>query len=130
MEEESKDTKNFKILLLEDEDALAQLYMRKLTQAGYEVRLFEKADQLLKEIGDYKADLAFLDHALHGENKSGLDVIPALKEVNPEMTIVMLSNYSEFQMEKQAKEAGASDYLLKINTPPSALVSYADKLST
>ena len=128
MEEESKD-KNIKILLLEDENALAQLYLKKLVGAGFEVRLFEEADDLLASLGDYKPDLAFLDHALHGENKSGLDVIPALKEANPNMTIVMLSNYSEFQMEKEAKEAGAADYLLKINTPPSALVNYAEKLN-
>lgn len=129
MPEGRKPKNTVKILLLEDEDVLANLYLKKLEDAGFDVRLYEETDKLLEELGSFNPDIAFLDHALHGENKSGLDVIPALRKQNPKMKIVMLSNYSEFQMEQVARKAGASDYLLKINTPPGILVKHAEKLS-
>lgn len=124
----AKQTSNKKVVLLEDEATLANLYMSKLKEAGFEVMLFEGVDELIRGIDNFKADVAFLDHALHGAEKSGLDVIPALKKSNPKMKVAMLSNYSEFQMEQKAKEAGADDYLLKINTSPATLVSYAEEL--
>jgi len=124
----TKKTAIKKIFLLEDEQALASLYMSKLADAGFEVKLFDEVDKLIEASKSFKADVAFLDQSLHGAKKSGLDVIPSLKECNPKMQIVILSNYSEFQMEKAAKKAGADDYLLKINTSPNALVDYVKKL--
>jgi len=124
------DIRSIKILLLEDEDILAKLYLKKLTEVGFEVRLYEEVKKLLEEVVHYKPDMAFLDHALQGVNKSGLDVIPVLKKVNPAMAIIMLSNYSEFQMKEESRKAGAIDYLLKINTSPATLANYAQRLST
>lgn len=117
-----------KIIFLEDEKALADLYMSKLKEAGFTVELFETAEDLIERCDAIQPEVAFLDQALHGAKKSGLDVIPALKKCNPHMKIIVLSNYSEFQMEKEARKAGADDYLLKLNTPPSALVDYLKKL--
>ena len=117
-----------RIILLEDEDALAILYQKKLLNEGYDVRLYKTTDELLESFKDFNPDLALLDHALHGEKKSGLDIIPILKKQNPSIIIVMLSNYSKFQMEKDARKAGAHDYLLKINTSPAFLVGYVKNL--
>lgn len=116
------------IAFLEDEKALARLYMNKLEEAGYKAKVFETADDLIDKCNSLKPDVAFLDQALHGAEKSGMDVIPSLRKCNPEMKIVILSNYSEFQMKKAAEKAGADDYLLKLDTPPAALVQYLKKL--
>lgn len=117
-----------KVVFLEDEKTLANLYMSKLKEAGFTVELFETAEDLMEKCDSVQPDVAFLDQALHGAKKSGLAVIPSLRKCNPEMKIIVLSNYSEFQMEKEAKKAGADDYLLKLDTPPSALVEYLKKL--
>jgi len=113
-----------KIIFLEDDQNLAKLYVGKLRNAGYQVELCESTDELLKTIADFKPDLAFLDHALHGEGKSGFDVIEPLKKGNPDIKVIMLSNYSDFQMREATLQQGAIDYLVKLNTSPSDLVNY------
>lgn len=118
-----------KVILLEDEETLGRLYHKTMMAAGFDVKLYTDTTKLLKDLSKFVPDIAFLDHALHGESKSGLEVIPELRKRNPKMKIVILSNYSEFQMEQAAKKAGADDYLLKINTPPPALAKYAEKLA-
>lgn len=117
-----------KIILLEDELALAKLYYKKLSEAGHKVKLCTDAKELLDTYKIFNADAAFLDNTLHGEERSGMDLIPVLKKHNPKIKIAMLSNYSEFQMKSAAKKAGANDYLLKISTSPSQLVAYVNKL--
>ncbi len=117
-----------KVIFLEDEKALSKLYVSKLKEAGFKVTLFESAEDLIEKCESIKPDAAILDQALHGAEKSGLDAIPKLRECNPDMKIVIFSNYSEFQMKSEAKKAGADDYLLKLETPPPALVNYLKKL--
>jgi len=117
---------NKKIILLEDEAVLANLYSKALSSAGYEVKHYADTVHLIKEAAQFNADAAFIDQNLSGE--SGVDVIPVLKQINPQIKIAILSNYSEFQMEEEAKKAGADDYLLKINTSPFHLVAYVNKL--
>ena len=129
MPKESKDTKIVKVLLLEDEAALANLYLKKLTEEKFQVRVHSDIDELFEKFDDFDPDIAFLDCSLGRDKKSGVDIIPLLLKKKPDIKIVMLSNYSEFQMEKQAKEAGAVDYLLKINTSPTVLANYAKKLA-
>jgi DNA-binding NtrC family response regulator len=116
------------VIVLEDEEAIGKLYKKKLEEAGFTVKYYQVADKLNKDVKKIKADLAFLDMAIQDGDMSGLDMITVLKEVNPDIKVAMLSNYSEFQMEDEAKKAGADDYLLKINTPPSALAEYASRL--
>ena len=129
MTQKTKAKTKAKIIFLEDEKTLARLYTDKLEQAGFEVISYTDINTLIKDLDTLEADIAFLDYSLHGETMSGADIIPLVRESHLEIKIVMLSNYSEFQMEKEAKEAGADDYLLKINTPPAALVAYAKKLA-
>jgi len=119
-----KKTCKKKILLLEDEKALADFYANRLKEAGHEVKVFTTTKNLLGLCNGFKPDIAFVDHSLAGSEVSGTDAIPTLRECNPNMKIIMLTNYSEFQMKDEAKKAGADDYLLKINTPPEILVSY------
>lgn len=117
-----------KIILLEDEIALANLYYKKLSEAGHEVKLCTEIQELIDSCESFQADAAFLDNTLHGEERSGMDLIPLLKQTNPMIKIAMLSNYSEFQLKTAALKAGANAYLLKINTSPNQLVAYVDQL--
>jgi len=128
MIEESRPSK--KILFLEDEEILGRLYCKKLEEAGYVVRLCKDTDELIDHYESFDADLAFLDQGIKDHHVSGMDMIPILKNKNPNVKIAMLSNYSEFQLKDKAKKAGAHDYLLKINMSPTKLVQYTRKIFT
>ncbi|MCK5605212.1 response regulator [Candidatus Pacearchaeota archaeon] len=117
-----------KIILLEDEITLGSIYKKNLEKAGYEVVWLKSTLDINKTTKEFKADLIILDHGIRDEEKSGLDLIPAFKKKLPQAKIIMLSNYSSFQLEKKALNAGAMHYLVKINTSPSVLGSYVDNL--
>jgi DNA-binding response OmpR family regulator len=119
-------TKN--ILILEDEPVLANIYKKNLESAGYKVKCAESVDEASKLLNEYKPDLALLDHGIKGEEEAGLDFVPKIKGVFPETRIVMLSNYSHFQIQEEAENLGVDDYLVKLNTPPGVLVDYVNKL--
>lgn len=117
-----------KILILEDEPVLANIYKKNLEAAGYTVKCavsVEEASNMLKE---YMPDLALLDHGIRGQEKAGLDFVPELKSLYPEVKIVMLSNYNHHQIQEEAEDAGVDDYLVKLNTSPKDLVNYVEKL--
>jgi len=116
------------ILILEDEPVLANIYKKNLEEAGFNVKCAVSVDEASKLLKDFKPDLSLLDHGIRGEEEAGLDFIPKLKKLFPNAKIVMLSNYSNQQIQKEADEAGVDDYLIKLNTPPKVLVEYVKKL--
>ncbi len=116
------------ILILEDEPILANIYKKNLEAAGFNVKCAVSVDEASKLLSKFKPDLALLDHGIRGEEEAGLDFIPRIKKVLPGVKIVMLSNYSNQQIQEDAKQAGVDDYLIKLNTPPKVLVEYVKKL--
>ncbi|MBU0727826.1 response regulator [Patescibacteria group bacterium] len=117
-----------KILILEDEDVLAKIYKKKLESDGFEVIWVRTTNEAEKQAVKTDIDVFLVDHGIANEERSGLDLIPILKKARPDSEVIMLSNFSDFQLEKEAKEAGASDYLLKIDTTPKKLSAYIKKL--
>ncbi len=117
-----------KILILEDEEILLNLYSKKLEGAGY---IVEKAINVLdarKLIENNKFDLALIDHGLRGQEESGLSFVPQLKHKNPNVKAVILTNFSGNDFEKEARKAGADDLIIKLNMPPSQLPDYLKRL--
>ena len=111
-----------KILLVEDEKLLTDMYKEKLAQAGFEVILAFSAEEGVKLIKKEKIDLVILDILLPKEN--GLFFLREQK-TNPEISsipVVIFSNYDDVDFKKQAKELGAEAYLIKTNITPAELV--------
>jgi DNA-binding response OmpR family regulator len=117
-----------KILILEDEEALGRIYQKKLQEAGYEVNWKQSVEEAEQVAHNFAADLVLVDHGIRGKEKSGLDFLPDLKNLLPHTKVVMLSNYNQPELERAALNAGASAYLVKINTPPKVLVNYVNGL--
>ncbi|MDH5597267.1 MAG: response regulator, partial [Candidatus Peregrinibacteria bacterium] len=80
-----------KIIMLEDEEVLGRMYCRALEGAGFKVKLCQEAEDLVKEYEAFEPHLAFLDHALHGEERRGMQLIETLRSSIPNLIIVMLS---------------------------------------
>jgi two-component system phosphate regulon response regulator PhoB len=60
---------------------------------------------------------------------SGLEVLERLRRAprTAAVPVVILTNFSEPEMMKRGRELGAQDYLIKVDTPPAALVAAARK---
>lgn len=117
-----------KIILLEDEETLGRIYKKKLEAASYEVHWFRTPDKMEKSAKKIKADVVLLDHGIHGKEATGISVLPNIRKALPKAKIIVLSNFSQHQLEATALDAGADAYLVKINMPPVALVAYVKKL--
>ncbi len=111
-----------KILIIEDEKVLAEMYQDKFTQAGYEVNLFFSAEEGLEFIKENKPDLILLDILLPKEN--GIQFLKKLKSF-PEIAgipVVAFSNYDDPKTKKEAFELGVKDYLIKTAYTPAELI--------
>ena|SRR5690606_14178679 len=117
-----------KILILEDEEVLGRVYKKKLESAGFIVEWTRTIDETEKKVRDFKADVILLDHGITGHERAGVDLIGGLRTLLPHSKIIMLSNYSDFELQSKAMYEGADAYLVKINTPPKVLVSYIQGL--
>jgi DNA-binding NarL/FixJ family response regulator len=88
---------------------------------GYEcVSQHSNAEVALKELPDAKPDVVLMDINLPGLN--GVECVRQLKQVLPQVQVVMLTVYEDTEMIFKALTAGATGYLLK-QTPPADLLA-------
>lgn len=102
-----------KILLVEDDTALASVYKSRLELEGFEVSHVANGEDALSSAIAFKPDLIVLDVMMPKIN--GFDVLDILRNT-PETTnvrVVMLTALSQPSDKDRAKELGADDYLVK-----------------
>ena len=102
-----------KILFVEDDDALAGVYLVRLQAEGFDVKRVANGEEALAAATDYKPDLVLLDVMM--PKVSGFDVLDILRNT-PETTnlkVVMLTALSQEADRKRAQDLGVDDYLVK-----------------
>jgi CheY-like chemotaxis protein len=118
-----------KIMLVEDDQMIAEIYQKKFESAGFEVVNAVTGKEVLKYALEDKFDLILLDMVL--PEMSGLDVLKELRS-NPDysrdLKVIVLSNLNKTENEKEAKENGANDYIGKTQYSPSELVAEIQRL--
>lgn len=106
------DTKK-KILLVEDDIALAAVYKSRLELEGFDIREVNNGEEALTAALDYKPDLILLDAMM--PKISGFDVLDILRNT-PEtahIRIIMLTALSQPKDKERAEALGVDDYLVK-----------------
>lgn len=110
-----------RILLIEDEAIIRELYEKVLTEAGYELSFAFDGESGIEKAGKGKYDLILLDIML--PKRTGLDVLKELKTVSKnKVPIYMLTNLGQESVMKEAYSLGADGYLLKAKFLPEQLV--------
>lgn len=112
-----------KILLIEDEEFVRKLYDLVLTKANFEVIDAESGEVGLT-LAQNQPDLIMLDLMLPGMN--GLEVLKSLKadQKTNHIPVIILSNLGQDNIIKEALEAGAAGYLLKVKLNPYQIVNH------
>jgi len=112
-----------KILIVEDDDFLLQMYSTKLELEGFKV--FEAINGLqgLKVAQKEKPDLILLD--LNLPELNGFEVLSQLKrdEETSNIRVLILTNYSQKEDIDRCLELGADDYLIKAHFVPSEVIA-------
>jgi two-component system phosphate regulon response regulator PhoB len=102
-----------RILLVEDDDALASVYQVRLQAESFDVRRVENGEDALAAAISYKPDLVLLDVMM--PKVSGFDVLDILRNT-PEtanLKIIILTALSQESDKKRAYDLGVDDYLVK-----------------
>lgn len=104
---------NKKILLVEDDSALASVYRSRLELEGFEVEHVPNGELALAKTLEFKPDLIVLDAMMPKVN--GFDVLDILRNT-PEtanIRIIMITALSQPKDRERAEKLGADDYLVK-----------------
>ena len=102
-----------KILLVEDDIALAQVYRSRLELEGFEIREVNNGEDALSAAVEFRPDLILLDAMM--PKISGFDVLDILRNT-PDTTnirVIMLTALSQPKDKERAEALGVDDYLVK-----------------
>ena len=102
-----------KILMVEDDDGLANVYVMRLEAEGFEVKRVPNGEDALATALQFRPDLMLLDVMM--PKVSGFDVLDIIRNT-PELAnlkVVMLTALSQDSDKQRATTLGADDYLVK-----------------
>jgi DNA-binding response OmpR family regulator len=112
-----------RVLIVEDDQALIDLYEKKFINSGYEVIRAENGQEGLEKAQSEKPDVILLDIMLPVMN--GFEVLKNLKKKNilDKIPVVILSNYGETKNVTEGLVSGAIEYLIKVEHTPEEVVN-------
>src|SRR5206468_2847564 len=99
------------ILVADDDRAIRTVLNQALARLGHDVRMTGNASTLWRWVADGEGDLVITDVIMPDEN--GLDLIPRIKRVRPDLRIIVMSAQSTLLTAVKAAERGAFEYLPK-----------------
>lgn len=102
-----------KILLVEDDEALAAVYRSRLELEGFETKEVNNGEEALSTAVAFKPDLILLDVMM--PKISGFDVLDILRNTTEtaNVRIIMLTALSQPKDKERAESLGVDDYLVK-----------------
>ena len=99
------------ILIADDDRSIRTVLTQALGRAGYQVRSSSNAATLWRWVEDGEGDLVITDVVMPDEN--GLDLIPRIKRIRPDLRIIVMSAQSTLMTAVKAAQRGAFEYLPK-----------------
>src|SRR5262245_21860637 len=103
------------VLIIEDEENIRRTTAVVLEAMGHQPVGVHSGAAALQQRERDSFDIAFLDLKLSGE--SGLDLLPELLKVNPQLEVIVFMAYSSIETAVEAMRRGAVDYIPKPFTP-------------
>ena len=116
-----------KILIAEDDSFLANAYRVKFEKEGWQVVIVGNGAEAVAEAKKYKPDVILLDLVM--PKMDGFEALKLLKadKITAKIRVVVASNLGQDSDMIRARELGADDYLIKSDTPISAVVAKVSK---
>jgi DNA-binding response OmpR family regulator len=118
-----------KILLIDDDKFLLDMYALKFTKAGYEVKTADATDAALKMIREgYEPDVMLIDIVMPGMD--GLELVVNLRKekLAAKSVIIMLTNQGSSDDIARAKKLNVDGYIVKATTIPSEVLAEVEKI--
>jgi len=117
-----------KILLVEDDQFLIEIYSKKLAENEFFVEVVSNGEEVLAKAKEKKPDLIILDIVL--PQVDGWEILHQIKQ-DPELKntkVIILSNLGQKEEVERGIESGAEKYLIKAHFTPSQVVEEVKKI--
>src|SRR4029078_9370716 len=115
----SEDPPRARVLLVDDEPALRRSVARLLMAKGFAVDTAEDGAAALDLLKTRNIDVMLLD--LMMPKMSGMDVLGRVKQLYPDVEVIMMTAFGDFDTAVTAVRAGAYDFLAKPFSNPDAV---------
>jgi CheY-like chemotaxis protein len=102
---------NRKIMVVDDEKSIRDLFASAFSDAGYDVHLAENGEAALDILGMQEIELIFLDLKLFGMN--GIELCRQIRKTRPIAIIYAITGWSGLFEIEECREAGFDDYFKK-----------------
>jgi len=111
-----------KVLLIDDDEALTTIFTAALTKEGFQVVTANTGQEGINKATTEAPNLILLDQIL--PDFSGNDILKQLKldEKTKNIPVIILSNFSQEELVKEAINAGAADYVFKYQVEPKDVI--------
>ncbi|NOY13171.1 MAG: sigma-54-dependent Fis family transcriptional regulator [Deltaproteobacteria bacterium] len=100
-----------KILIVDDEAFIRENLERILAEDGFRTLSTESPEAAVQIVSEEEISLVLLD--LNLGSRSGLDVLRAMKEVDPDILVIIITGYGTVESAVEALKIGAYDYIKK-----------------
>jgi DNA-binding NtrC family response regulator len=101
----------FRILVVDDEPAQRELVAGFLKKQAFEVSSAERGAKAVELFRQDSFDLVLTDQKM--PNMSGLDLLQAVRAINPETPVILMTAFGSIEAAVSAIQGGATDYLIK-----------------
>lgn len=99
------------ILIVDDESSMRMMLAESLMSCGYEVETLGNGTDALKEFQKDKFEIVITDMKMPG--MSGTDLLRGIKEISPEVPVIIITAYGTVNAAVEAMKEGASDFIMK-----------------
>ncbi|HHL39481.1 MAG TPA: sigma-54-dependent Fis family transcriptional regulator [Deltaproteobacteria bacterium] len=100
-----------RIIVVDDEKSMRDFLEIMLKKEGYEVRTFDSGAAALDHFRTRRADVVITDLKMPG--MSGVELLKGLKELDPQVLVIMITAYASVDNAIEAMKSGAYDYFTK-----------------
>ncbi len=117
-----------KVLLIEDEQSISQMYKLKLEDEGFEVTVTDRGSEVLGLVKKNKFSIILLDVIL--PEVDGFSILQSLKSSasSKKIPVLLLTNLGQDSDQKRGKELGASGYFIKSSHTPAQIIEEIKKV--
>jgi len=100
-----------RVLIVDDDAAMARYISTYLAKRNLEVSTAESGEEAIRMFRVFDPAIVLLDMAMGG--MSGLDTLERIKQIKPDVSVIMISGQNDPELIFRASKAGADDYIAK-----------------
>jgi CheY-like chemotaxis protein len=105
------------IFIVDDDPFINMLVVKRFTSEGYKLEAFQYGEECLKALNK-NPDLIILDYFFVNNDRevmNGMEVFDKIKEVKPDLPVIMLSGQEKGEIVLELARKGIDDYIIKDN---------------